>query len=110
MMPVANDPIAAVEPTRTPRPRRVEVVVVSGDDEFLIEIGPLLGEGFRTRPVDSPAAIAAVVAEQAQGGDSPPSMVMLDAAVLTDPGFPACQRSLRQCASQARRPEPATLP
>jgi TonB family protein len=85
MMPVANDPIAAVEPTRTPRPRRVEVVVVSGDDEFLIEIGPLLGEGFRTRPVDSPAAIAAVVAEQAEGGDSPPSMIMLDAAVLPDP-------------------------
>jgi TonB family protein len=85
MMPVANDPIAAVEPTRMSRPRRVEVVVVSGDDEFLIEIGPLLGEGFRTRPVDSPAAIAVVVAEQAQGGDIPPSMIMLDAAVLTDP-------------------------
>jgi TonB family protein len=85
MMPVANDPIAEVEPTRTPRPRRVEVVVVSGEDEFLIEIGPLLGEGFRTRPVDSPAGIAAVVAEQAEGGDSPPSMIMLDAAALPDP-------------------------
>ena len=85
MMPVANDPIAAVEPTRVARPRRVEVIVVSGDDEFLIELGPLLGEGFRTRPVDSPAAIAAAVAEQAEGGDSPPSMIMLDGDKLSDP-------------------------
>jgi TonB family protein len=85
MMPVANDPIAAVEPARVARQRRVEVIVVSGDDEFLIELGPLLGEGFRTRPVDSPAAIAAAVAEQAEGGDSPPSMIMLDADKLSDP-------------------------
>jgi TonB family protein len=84
MMPVANDPIAASEPPRTARPRRVEVVVVSGDDEFLIEIGPLLGEGYRTRPVDSPAGIAATVAEQAEGGDAPPSMIMLDADKVPD--------------------------
>jgi TonB family protein len=85
MMPVANDPIAANEPPRAARPRRVEVVVVSGDDEFLIEIGPLLGDGFRTRPVDSPAAIAAALAEQAEGGDAPPSMIMLDAGRVSDP-------------------------
>lgn len=82
MMPVANDPIPAVEPTRA-RPRRVEVVVVSGDDEFLIEIGPLFSEGYRSRPVDSPAAIAALLAEQ--GADAPPTMIMLDAAAVGDP-------------------------
>ncbi|HWW21764.1 MAG TPA: energy transducer TonB [Steroidobacteraceae bacterium] len=65
------------------RPRRVDVVVVSGDDEFLIEIGPLFSEGFRSRPVDSPAAIATVLA--AQGEDSPPTMIMLDAAAVGDP-------------------------
>ena len=42
MMPVANDPIPAVEPTRA-RQRRVEVVVVSGDDEFLIVCPGLSG-------------------------------------------------------------------
>jgi TonB family protein len=82
MMPVQNDPIPAVEPTRM-RPRRVDVVVVSGDDEFLIEIGPLFSEGFRSRPVDSPAAITTVLAEQ--GADSPPTMIMLDAAAVGDP-------------------------
>jgi TonB family protein len=85
MMPVANDPTpAATEPTRAARPRRVEVVVVSGDDEFLIEIGPLFGESFRTRPVDSPASVAALVAEQAQDTDRPPSMILLDAAAVPD--------------------------
>src|SRR5580704_2739166 len=84
MMPVANDPIAPAEPTRAARPRRVEVVVVSGDDEFLIEIGPLFSESFRTRPVDSPASIAGVLADQARG-DSPPSMILLDAAAVSDP-------------------------
>ena len=83
MMPVQNDPIPAVEPTRM-RPRRVDIVVVSGDDEFLIEIGPLFSEGFRSRPVDSPAAIAGVLTEQ--GADSPPTMIMLDAAAVGDLG------------------------
>lgn len=82
MMPVANDPIPTAEPTRMGRPRRVEVVVVSGDDEFLIEIGPLFSEGFRSRPVDSPAAIDAVLAEQ--GSDAPPTMILLDAAAVPD--------------------------
>jgi TonB family protein len=82
MMPVANDPIPAVEPPRA-RQRRVDVVVVSGDDEFLIEIGPLFSEGFRSRPVDSPAAIAALLAEQ--GPEAPPMMIMLDSAAVADP-------------------------
>jgi TonB family protein len=84
MMPVANDPIPAAEPTRAARPRRVEVVVL-GDDEFLIELGPLLGDGYRTRPVDSPAAIAAVIAENGQEGDKPPTMIMMDAGTQSDP-------------------------
>jgi TonB family protein len=85
MIPVANDPTAPVEPPRVARLRRVEVVVVSADDEFLIELGPLLGESFRTRPVDSPASIAGVLAESDQGADSPASMIMLDAAAVSDP-------------------------
>ena len=84
MMPVANDPIPAPEPTRIARARRVEVVVL-GDDEFLIELGPLLGEGYRTRPVDSPAAIAAMLAEYAQDEDRPPSMILMNAETQTDP-------------------------
>jgi TonB family protein len=85
MMPVANDPIpVTAEPTRIGRPRRVEVVVVSGNDEFLIEVGPLLGDGFRTRPVDSPNSIAAAAAEQSQSGDAPPSVILLDAVSLSD--------------------------
>jgi TonB family protein len=84
MMPVAKNPIPAVEPTRIARPRRVEVVVL-GNDEFLIELGPLLGDGFRTRPVDSPAGIAAAVAEHSEGGETPPAMIMLDAATQADP-------------------------
>src|SRR4029077_6411653 len=84
MMPVAKDPIDAVEPTRAARPRRVEVVVL-GNDEFLIELGPLLGDGFRTRPVDSPAVIAAAVAERSEGGENPPAMIMFDSATQSDP-------------------------
>ena len=84
MMPVAKDPIPAVEPTRIARPRRVEVVVL-GNDEFLIELGPLLGDGFRTRPVDSPAGIGAAIGEQSEGGETPPAVIMLDAATQSDP-------------------------
>ena len=83
MMPVENSPIPAAEPPRMARPRRVEVIVL-GNDEFLIEIGPLLGEGFRTVPVDSPAAVAGVLAEKAEGGDAPPTLIMLDASAVAD--------------------------
>jgi TonB family protein len=89
MMPAENSPIPtpapAAEPPRQPRARRVEVIVL-GNDEFLIEIGPLLGEGFRTRPVDAPTSVAAVVAEQNEGGgEPPPTMIMLDAGAVSDP-------------------------
>ncbi len=86
MMPVENSPMPAApaaEPTRMARPRRVEVIVL-GNDEFLIEIGPLLGDGFRTRPVDAPASVAAALAEKAEGGDAPPTLIMLDASALSD--------------------------
>jgi TonB family protein len=86
MMPVENSPMPAApaaEPTRMARPRRVEVIVL-GNDEFLIEIGPLLGENFRTRPVDSPASVAAALAEKAEGGDAPPTLIMLDASAVPD--------------------------
>ncbi|HEX4376654.1 MAG TPA: TonB family protein [Steroidobacteraceae bacterium] len=73
----------AAEPTRMARPRRVEVIVL-GNDEFLIEIGPLLGDGFRTVPVDSPASVAGILAEKAEGGDAPPTLIMLDASAVPD--------------------------
>ncbi len=45
--------------TRTVRTRRPEAIIVSGDDGFLIELGPVLGDRFRTRTVEHPDAIAA---------------------------------------------------
>ncbi|HTT06890.1 MAG TPA: TonB family protein [Steroidobacteraceae bacterium] len=41
---------------------RIDAVVVCNDDALLIELGPLLGERFRTHSVDNPAEIAAAVA------------------------------------------------
>lgn len=35
------------------RTRRIEAVVLSSDDGLIIDLGPVLGERYRTRPVDS---------------------------------------------------------
>jgi TonB family protein len=40
---------------------RIDAVLICNDDTLLIELGPLLGERFRTHTVDSPAEIAAAV-------------------------------------------------
>jgi len=59
------------------RVRRVEVIVVSSDDGFLIELGPLIGERYRTRTVDSPDALA-FTAETGRW------IAIIDAVSLTD--------------------------
>jgi TonB family protein len=49
----------AVEVTKTSDPphsrtRRVDAFVVSSDDAFLLELGPVLGDRFRARPAEKP--------------------------------------------------------
>ena len=44
------------------RERRIEVVLVSGEDEFLIELGPVLGDRYRVHTVETPDAILAAAA------------------------------------------------
>jgi len=41
------------------RPRRPDAYIVSADDAFLLELGPALGDRFRTRPVEHPSEIQA---------------------------------------------------
>ena len=36
---------------------RVDAILISSDDSFLIELGPLLGDNYRTHTVDSPLAL-----------------------------------------------------
>lgn len=43
-----------------PRARRLDAWILSGDDSFLLELGPALGERFRTRPVDDAADVEPV--------------------------------------------------
>src|SRR5580698_6675663 len=62
--------------TKTVRTRRVEVLVVSNDDGFLIELGPLLGDRYRTRTVEHPDALTP--------GDSGRWIEIVDAAALAD--------------------------
>ena len=48
--------------SRAPRAERIDAVVICSDDSLLIELGPLLGEHFRTHTLDSPADIGTAVA------------------------------------------------
>jgi TonB family protein len=60
MKPQAHDQFAS--DSRAPRARRTEVAILSEDDGFLIETGPLLGDRYRTHAVDSVAAFEALPA------------------------------------------------
>jgi hypothetical protein len=60
MKPLAKERASGAD-TRQTRVDRIEAVVVCSDDILLIELGPLLGERFRTRTVDSAVEIAAAV-------------------------------------------------
>jgi protein TonB len=50
--------------------------LLSGDDSLLLELGPLLGTRYRTRPIDS--------AEQIDPADTTPWALMIDASARTD--------------------------
>ncbi|HEY7929832.1 MAG TPA: TonB family protein [Steroidobacteraceae bacterium] len=71
---------------------RIDAVVVCSDDALLIELGPLLGERFRTHSVDNPAEIAAaVVAPRWVGIVDVDSLPDARAAVLRlETQFPRC--------------------
>lgn len=75
MTPQAQAPNQLVE-TPAARPRRTEALVVSNDDDFLIELGPLLGDGYRTRTVE-PAALGSAA-------ETSRCLAIVDAASLSD--------------------------
>ena len=60
MKPLAQERSPAADSKDT-RAHRIEAVVVSNDDALLIELGPILGNRYRTHTVDTPAEIAAAV-------------------------------------------------
>lgn len=63
--------------SRAPRAERIDAVIICSDDSLLIELGPLLGEHFRTHTLDSPADIGTAVAASRWIG-------MIDTASLPD--------------------------
>lgn len=62
MTPLAHERASGAETTRNSRAERIDAVVVCKDDAFLIELGPILGERYRTHSVDTPAEITANIA------------------------------------------------
>ena len=48
---------------QTARSRRIEAVVLSSDDGLIIDLGPVLGERYRTHPVDNLEELTAAPAE-----------------------------------------------
>ncbi len=62
MKPLAHERAPSAETTRSTRAERIDAVVVCKDDGLLIELGPVLGERYRTHSVDTPAEIAANIA------------------------------------------------
>lgn len=56
MKPLTHEP-ASNSVTSQVRRLRVDAILISSDDSFLIELGPLLGDSYRTHTVDSPLAL-----------------------------------------------------
>ena len=56
--------------------RRHDLYLLCGDDALLLELGPLLGERYRTRPIDS--------VEQLDPGSAAPWAMIIDASTRTD--------------------------
>jgi len=56
MQPIIRGAVPGAGPSRA-RSRRHDAYVISGDDSFLLELGPVLGDRFRTRPVETPADV-----------------------------------------------------
>ncbi len=67
---------AAVGATQARR-QRIDVILVSSDDSFLIELGPLLGDSYRTHTVDSPLGLGDLL-------HKPGSLAIVDAATIQD--------------------------
>lgn len=84
LAPAANLPVA--------RTRRTELFVLSNDDGLLLELGPVLGERFRTRPIEQPNEVAAaagrtfIVLLDATG--RPDAHALLDALEAQDAAAP----------------------
>jgi TonB family protein len=55
MKPLTQQPADGV--ANQTRRQRIDAVLISSDDSFLIELGPLLGDHYRTHTVDSPLAL-----------------------------------------------------
>lgn len=56
---------------------RVDAILISSDDSFLIELGPLLGDSYRTHTVDSPLALGNLA-------NKPGWLAIVDVAALPD--------------------------
>jgi TonB family protein len=67
---------APAAPLPVARTRRTELFVLSSDDGLLLELGPVLGERFRTRPIEQPSEVAAAAGR--------PYIVLLDATARPD--------------------------
>ena len=63
--------------TKPVRTRRTEIVIVSSDDGFLLQLGPVLGDRYRTRTVDHPDKIHSVTEARRW-------LAIIDAASLPD--------------------------
>src|SRR5258706_3440448 len=67
---------APITPTRAVGSRRPVLFLLSSDDGLLIELGPLLGDRYRTRPIDS--------AEQLEVPVDVPWALLIDATTRND--------------------------
>jgi len=56
--------------------RRMDLYLLSGDDGLLLELGPLLGDRYRSRPIDA--------ADQIDAGSLVPWLLIIDAIARTD--------------------------
>src|ERR1700733_8742187 len=70
---VARVPDAPAAELLQPGKRRTEVVIVGAGDELLIEVGPALGDQYRTFSADTAAEIGTLPLTSWIGGYAPPS-------------------------------------
>ena len=64
------------EPAVTAAGRRKDLYLLSGDDGLLLELGPLLGDRYRSRPIDA--------ADQIEGASLAPWLLIIDATARHD--------------------------
>jgi TonB family protein len=89
LSPRLQAPAATLPVART---RRTELFVLSSDDGLLLELGPVLGERFRTRPIEQPSEVAAaagrayIVLLDATGRAD--AHALIDALEAQDPAAP----------------------